>query len=454
MSLFKRKQKPSVPMVEPSMRLIEDDADKFDGQTLEDNGQYVVDPATRVTDTVDFSTPPDSTPSQPAAEDFGATEAAVVAAVQPPASTDSYSQEQDSATAAAPKIDVSPEKKEGRFAKLKSRFKRAPGEEATPVVEDASSAAPVEPADAAENEAPKVADTSSKLGKLKSMGSRSANRNEKQKFLAVPVRVVIGYLPEVTERDALEYAVGLAEKHFEQIGMSYFDAFKYGSGYAFEAHEGGSGKAYLPEIIRYFDSKGTFRPGEDVKAVIRTATRAVEVQRTREGLTAIILPERDETPPSDWLQPTTNMQPAINKRTGFLVVGAALFTTGFIAMIFTSMLTRFQEYEAAPDPVVQRIDITQLPNQKWSELTRTPADKVVHALRYRNGRWETPELRPVPAAAPVTEAVNPPPPGAGSVSAPPAPGLGLPPTTVAPAVMPPAAGAGATPSTTNPGATR
>jgi hypothetical protein len=456
MSLFKRKQKPSVPMVEPSMRLIEDDSDKFDGKTLEDNGQYVVDPATRVTDQADVSTLLDSASPLSAADASVADEPGAPAVALPVGPADAGDQQEDSAVAATTK-GGSAEKKEGRFAKLKSRFKRGSAEEAAPAPDADSSSASVEPVDAAGNDAPELADKSAKQGKLKSMSSRSTNRNEKPKFLAVPVRVVIGYLPEVTERDALEYAVGLAEKHFEQIGMSYFDAFKYGNGYAFEAHEGGSGKAYLPEIIRYFDSKGTFRPGEDVKAVIRTATRAVEVQRTREGLAAIILPERDETPPSDWLQPTTNMQPAINKRTGFLVVGAALFTTGFIAMIFTSMLTRFQEYEAAPDPVVQRIDITQLPNQKWSELTRTPADKVVHALRYRNGRWETPELRPVPAAAPATNTATPPPaPGAGSVSAPPPAGAVLPPATVAPAVVPPAPNVGTTPfpSTTNPGATR
>lgn len=438
MSWFKRKQTPSVANVEKPIRLIEDDASDFKGTTLEDNGQYVIDPATRVTGREEPHLHTEPTQSAVTRADAEVTE--VITPVTPVAAA-----AEDGETLGVPPAPPE-EKKEGRFAKLKSRLKRVPAEPAVDQGVDAGAAPSVDsengPADETAEEVP---GKPAKLGKLKSAASRSAARNEKPKFLAVPVRVVIGYLPEVTERDAMEYAVGLAEKHFEQIGMSYFDAFKYGSGYAFEAHEGGSGKAYLPEIIRYFDSKGAFHPGEDVKAVIRTATRAVEVQRTREGLTAIILPERDETPPSAWLQPTTNMQPAIHKRTGFLIVGAALFTTGFIAMIFTSMLTRFQEYEAAPDPVVQRIDISQLPNQKWSRLTSIPANKFVRALRYRNGRWEDPELvDAVPAP------VSPP------SGTPPAPGVVATAAPAVPVAVPPAPGVGATqfPSTTTPGATR
>jgi hypothetical protein len=446
MSWFKRKQNPNVSQVEPSMRLIENDADTFDGQTLEDNGQYVVDPATRVTGTVEIE--PATVEVAPATES-AALEGSAEISFAPDSAEASLAPAPASVAPASEKgTDLAPAdvaapavKPEGRFAKLKSRLKRAPAEhaeEAPESTESADAGVASDSADASVTDAPAVPGQPSQMSKLKAITSRAKNRGEKPKFLAVPVRVVIGYLPEVTERDALEYAVGLAEKHFEQIGMSYFDAFKYGSGYAFEAHEGGSGKAYVPEIIRYFDSKGLFRPGEDVKAVIRTATRAVEVQRTREGLAAIILPERDETPPSDWLQPTGKMQPAIHKRTGFLMVGAALFTTGFIAMIFTSMLTRFQEYEAAPDPVVQRIDISQLPNQKWSELAATPADKIVRALRYRHNRWEPPELVAAPVAA--------------AVSAPPAPGASSPPATVVP--PPPSIGATQFPSTTNPGAAR
>lgn len=255
---------------------------------------------------------------------------------------------------------------------------------------------------------------------------------DKARFSAVPVRVIIGYLPEVTERDALEYAVGIAEKHFEQIGMSFFDAFKYSNGYAFEAHEGGEGKAFLPEIIRYFEAQGPYRTGEEVTAVIRTATRAVEVQRTRDGLVAIILPEGAGAIQSDWLEPTSKMQPAINKRTGFLVAGAALFTTGFIAMMVASILTRYQPYEPPPEQKTEFINMATTPLGQWPQLEAISPNSYVKVLRYRNGRWEMPEIvSEAPAAAGEASAspgaatpglpLPPPLPPSGPVSVPPAP---------------------------------
>jgi hypothetical protein len=466
MSWFKRKNNPPVEHIEPTIRLIERDADELKDVSPET--------APGVDDAHEL-------PGADAATEHDAQSAAASALhVRVRKSHDIVDVEAHPVPEAQPDAVAVNAKAPGRFAGLAARFKRAPAaaqsqtDSSTPAsvapeaatapaapatleVDKAEQAAPseqatpAEAADAAEPSAP--VDDVDGTPKTKAKGFKGlrarmpAGRSEKPKFSAVPVRVVIGFLPEVTERDALEYAVGIAEKHFEQIGMSYFDAFKFGSGYAFEAHEGGTGKAYLPEVIRYFESKGPFRPGEQVSAVIRTATRAVEVQRTRDGLVAIILPERDETPPSDWLEPTTSMQPAINKRTGFLVAGAALFTTGFIAMMVTSMLTRFQEYDPAPEPVMHRIEASQLPNQQWSMIASIPANNFVRALRYRNGRWESPEIVAATVATSTAPTSTVPPGAAPHAAAPVTP----PPPTLAPAGAPAPAPA---PSVSTPTATQ
>lgn len=229
---------------------------------------------------------------------------------------------------------------------------------------------------------------------------KKAAGSDKNRGQVIPIRIIIGYLPEVSERDALEYTFGIAEKHFEQLGMAYFEAFKYASGYAFEAHEGGSGRAFLPEILKHFDAMGPFNPEHNEPVIIRTATRAVEVQRQRDGLVAIVLPEAMRPEQPEWLEATTRMQPALNKRTGLLVVGAALFTTGFIAMMTTSMLTRFQEWEPAPQATVEYINVSQLPSGQWAQLQSVPQGSYVKSLRFENGHWTPPDIATEAPTAP------------------------------------------------------
>ncbi|MNR71672.1 hypothetical protein D3C71_23030 [compost metagenome] len=228
---------------------------------------------------------------------------------------------------------------------------------------------------------------------------------DRRKFQTVPVRVLIGFLPDVRERDARDYALGAAEKNFNQPALAFYDAFEYDGGYAYEVHEGGEGGALLPSILRYFRSQGPFVPGEDVKVVIRTGTRMVEVQRDRVGLSAILLPESSTVEPTDWLVPTEKLTPALNQRTGLLAVGAAFFITGFFALIVGSMLTRYQPYEDAPKPGVSTISYEDLPISQWPRLTNLAPDSYVTKLVYENGKWQRPEIRNVGAQpAPVAVA--------------------------------------------------
>lgn len=211
----------------------------------------------------------------------------------------------------------------------------------------------------------------------------------------VPIRVIIGFLPEVLEQDALEYAMGVAEKYFDQIGIAYFDAFAYANGYAFEIHEGGLGRAYLPEIIKYFDEQGEYQSEDPSTIVIKTSTRNVEVQSLREGLTSIVLSENSTKEPSDWLRGTEKMHPAIHKRTGLLILGSAIFITGFVSMIGASMLTRYTPYIPPPESKIEVINPLQYPKGQWSQLEQILSrEGGVKSLRYRNNRWEQPELWP------------------------------------------------------------
>ncbi|KWT98297.1 MULTISPECIES: hypothetical protein [unclassified Variovorax] len=238
---------------------------------------------------------------------------------------------------------------------------------------------------------------------------------------SAPIRILIGYLPEVRERDAREYALGVAEKHFDQPAMAFYDAFKLGDGYAYEVHEGGDGVAYLPQIIKYFDSLGPYRADEPAKVTIRTGTRLVEVERQATGLSAILLPESSTKEPTAWLAPRERMSPALNQRTRFLVLGAVFFVTGFFALV-GSMVTRYQPYDAPVASAVSRVNYDDLPISRWPRLQSLQPNSYVAKVEYADKRWKALDIRDarMTQAAPVGA---PPPPQV----APPAPDLTPPP---------------------------
>ncbi len=229
---------------------------------------------------------------------------------------------------------------------------------------------------------------------------RAGRKASRPKYSAIPIRVIMGYLPEVSERDAREYALGMAEKHFEQIGMAYFAVFEHERGFVYEVHEGGDGLAYAPEILKYFEAQGPFRIGEHVSVHVRTATRMVEIERLREGLAALVLPESSDAQQTEWLEGTEKMEQALNRRTGLLLAGAGLFVTGFTAMLVAAFLARYQPYEEAPPVQTEYINAQDLPLSQWSRLESVQAPNFVRALRYRAGKWEAPEVSTDAAAVP------------------------------------------------------
>jgi len=205
---------------------------------------------------------------------------------------------------------------------------------------------------------------------------------------ALPIQVLMGYLPEVTERDALEYAMGLSDKYLVQEGLSFFIATKYGQGYIYEVHEGGAGKAYGPEIAKYLESAGPFNAQEPQVVYLATAQRLVEVVREREGISAVLLPESTTEKPTEWLRPKKAMTPGVPRRKGMLWAGLTLFITGAVAAGLSGTFFRLQGYAPPPAQPVERVAAHDLPLSQWQRLQSM---QHVKALRYKDGAWQPPE---------------------------------------------------------------
>lgn len=220
----------------------------------------------------------------------------------------------------------------------------------------------------------------SKVGRKKAGLKASGGSRRLVKHL--PIKVLIGFLPEVTQRDALSYAMGVAEKHFESLDNAFYEVYPISGGFVYEAHEGGEGVGFVPEVLKYFDAAGPFDSSREDKIHIRTATRTVEVLRKSNGLEALLLPESAPIPQSPQALASEVMRPAFNKRAGLLYAGAAVFITGFFAsLLIGSFMRTIPDMEVPPAPV-ERPAAADLPAGQWLKLLAVPEGRYVKALRY------------------------------------------------------------------------
>lgn len=232
-----------------------------------------------------------------------------------------------------------------------------------------------------------------------------AGRKRKELLKALPIRVLIGFLPEVSKKDALAYAMGVGEKNNEQVGITYYDAFAYQNGWAYEVHEGGHGFAYLPSILAYYEGLGPFQAQNRSSVFIHTATKTLQVDRMHDGLVAVQLPAGSDVPQSDIVMPGPRLRPAIPTRKLFLYVGLGFFVVG--ALAFTAAnLGRIQPYLPPPKPSAEKIDLNRYPLSQWNKLSNVREGEYVTALRFENGGWRVvtsgsgparPTAPPVPA---------------------------------------------------------
>ena len=64
-----------------------------------------------------------------------------------------------------------------------------------------------------------------------------------------PIQVLIGWVGESSRRDVLQHARGFATDHIETLETAWVAMAEFRGGTLFEVHEGGGGRAYLPELI-------------------------------------------------------------------------------------------------------------------------------------------------------------------------------------------------------------
>jgi hypothetical protein len=307
--------------------------------------------------------------------------------------------------------EVLPSKRKGWFRRDKA-----------PVAANATAAAPVTGGEDADwREAPGASTVAGKKRKRFFGKKTAAPGAALAEPLNVPIQIIMGFLPEVTSRDAIEYAIGMSEKYVVQQSLAYFHATKYENGYLYEVHEGGPGKAFGPEIAKLFASKGAYRGDEVTRVTLATSARMVEITRLRLGLSAVLLPESSVQAATEGLVPRVMMTSAIPRRTAILYAGVGLLVSGVLMATLSGVFFRLKGYSAPPAQANDVISVRNLPHIQWERLSAQlqPGDRV-KALKYENNNWRT-ELFPSASATGATGPVPTLPSPSEQVPAPPSP---------------------------------
>jgi hypothetical protein len=244
-------------------------------------------------------------------------------------------------------------------------------------------------------EMPEVSESDARAWRQHFTERRGAKLKRKQEASALevatqrPIRLFIGYVPDVTEKDARFFAMGVAEKNVDSEYISYLDLFKFGTGYAYEIQEGGHGHSYLSSIIKYFAQLPPGLHDAETAVFIATTSRMVQVEKGADGgLVCIQLPESYKAKETEWLRPDKKLKLLRDQNSGLMMICGAFLGVSLLALA-GAYLTRYVPIE---DPSQRAwydtVSIDQLPISQWDSLvTEAEQNHYVKALRFDGKNW-------------------------------------------------------------------
>jgi hypothetical protein len=228
-----------------------------------------------------------------------------------------------------------------------------------------------------------------KLGNRKTTESLSDSFATADMVVQRPIRLFIGYVPDVTEKDAKFFAMGVAEKNVDSEYISYMGLFKYGTGYAYEIQEGGHGHSYLTRILKYFSQLPPGLHDAETAVYVATASRMVQVEKTADGgLVCIQLPESYKAKETEWLRPEKKLKLLRDQNSGLMMV-SGVFLGVSLLVLTGAFLTRYVPRENPESRVwYDTVTLQELPVSQWDSLIKeTEAGHYILSLRYNGKDW-------------------------------------------------------------------
>jgi len=149
-------------------------------------------------------------------------------------------------------------------------------------------------------------------------------------------------------------------------------------------HEGGQGKAFLPNILETLELNPT------AILTVPMARRNLQVKKSISGTyTAILLPEGLDTEEDHAIPatPSHSMMRLSTTGLGIFTFGAIVFAAGFLAF-FSALLMVFLDPAGIIFGSPKTTPIQQMPMQQWETLKTSSSDqKYVKTLIFKDSKW-------------------------------------------------------------------
>lgn len=229
-----------------------------------------------------------------------------------------------------------------------------------------------------------------------------------------PINVLVGTCAG-SKQDTEALARSQVERYFDIPGNSWMLIRPLNDSFIYEIHEGGSGKPYLPNILKAMK-------GEEGSVFLQTLSgKAIQIVRRENGaLATIMLPAKAERSINDIevdADLTGSMKPYATtgaewNRIGFasLSLGVLMMTIagvvsksfdiamqGYLEVASTLPISRIAELTVKPETPSDIVKpLEALPVSQWNELFEAQLGygESISRLVYQQGQWEVQRVRP------------------------------------------------------------
>jgi len=253
------------------------------------------------------------------------------------------------------------------------------------------------------------ADTGGKQPRLRRRRARADG--DVSAAAAKPLTLVVGYLDVGRAKDANAYARGFAERRFEAHDEAFVSVARFNEGYFWEAHEGGGGRSYLPDVMRIL------KADPDARIWLPSGSRTLEVLMRDGRPLGLMLPDeqvellRKSGREGRQASASSRMTRLRTKGEILFAFGALVFISG-IGVLCAAALQSASVNVMAEAPHGAAVE--QMPHRHWTDAAKIAnAGGYVSKLEMVNGKWAaTPKVMapPVIIQAPVAPPPVPSPP--------------------------------------------
>lgn len=204
----------------------------------------------------------------------------------------------------------------------------------------------------------------------------------------LPIAIFMGYLNGANKSDVIDYAKGIAERNCTDLSIVKFKTFEYETGFVYEIHEGGEGKAYFPWINQKIDMDGI----PEIR--IRTAKKNIMVKKFQDrGITCVQLPTGSEFQETPGPVGTEKMEAYYTTKREFFLFSLLTFFFAFLVLITAVILRPQLQAEVVPlavdyakETATKNLPLMELENIR-SRIVMND-QQYLEYIRFKNGKWE------------------------------------------------------------------